>query len=69
MSEKKCEEKLLQGILTANDLKIRAGAKTADATAIIVTTTENAVKKTFSKRFAILFYFDFFKHPVYPYGL
>ena len=26
-------------------------------------------KKTFDKRFAILLDFDFFKHPVYPYGL
>ena len=32
-------------------------------------TQENAIKKTFDKRFAIPFDFDFFKHPVYPYGL
>ena len=30
---------------------------------------ENAIKNTFDKRFAILLDFDFFKHPVHPYGL
>ena len=34
-----------------------------------MTTQENAIKKTFGKRFAIPLDFDFFKHPVYPYGL
>ena len=34
-----------------------------------MTTQENAIKKTFDKRFEILLDFDFFKHPVYPYGL
>ena len=42
--------------------------KKADGTAIAVT-KENAIKKTFGKRFAIPLDFDFFKHPVYPYGL
>ena len=32
-------------------------------------TQENAIKKTFNKRFAILLDFYFFKHLVYPYGL
>ena len=32
-------------------------------------TQENAIKKTFDRRFAILLDFNFFKHPVYPYGL
>ena len=27
------------------------------------------IKRTFDKRFVIPLYFDFFKHPVYPYGL
>ena len=27
------------------------------------------MKKTFGKRFAVPLNFDFFKHPVYPYGL
>ena len=30
---------------------------------------ENAIKNTFDTRFAILLDFDFFKHPVHPYGL
>ena len=30
---------------------------------------KNAIKKTFDKRFGILLDFDFFKHPVYRYGL
>ena len=34
-----------------------------------MTTQENAIKKTFDKRFAIPLDFDSFKHPVYPYGL
>ena len=40
----------------------------ADGTALTVTTQENSIKKTFNKRFAIQIDFDFFKHPVYPYG-
>ena len=32
-------------------------------------TQENAIKKTFDKRFSIPLDFDFFKHSVYPYGL
>ena len=69
LSEKERDEKLLQGIQSANGLKTRAGAKKADGTALTVTTKENAIKKTFGKRFAIPLDFDFFKHPVYPYGL
>ena len=34
-----------------------------------MTTQENAIKKTFDKRFAIPLDFDFFKHPAYPYRL
>lgn len=34
---------------------------------ITVTTKENAIKKTFEKRFAIPLDFDFFKHSAYPY--
>ena len=45
------------------------GAKKADGTALVVTTQENAIKKTFDKRFSIPLNFAFFKHPVYPYGL
>ena len=42
--------------------------KKADGTALAFTTQENAIKKTFDKRFAIPLDFDFFKHPLYPYG-
>ena len=69
LSEKKREEKLLQGLQSANSLKARVGAKKADGTALTVTTQENAIKKTFDKRFAIPLDFDFYKHPVYLYGL
>ena len=68
-SEKEREEKFLQGIQPANGLKARVGAKKAHGTALTVTIQENAIKKTFDKRFAIPLIFDFFKHPVYPYRL
>ena len=43
--------------------------KKADGTALTVTEQENAIKKTLDKRFSIPLDFDYFKHPVYPYGL
>ena len=43
LSEKKREEKLLQGIQSANGLKARLGAKKADATALTLTTQGNAI--------------------------
>ena len=52
----------------ANGLEAREGAKKSDSAELTVTTQENAIKKTFDKRFAIPLDFDFFKHPVYPYG-
>ena len=69
LSKKECEKKLLQGMQSANGLKARVGAKKSGGTALTVTTHENAIKKTLDKRFAIPLDFDFFKHPVYPYGL
>ena len=69
LSEKEREEKLLQGIKSVNGLKAQVSAKKADCIALTVTTQENAIKKTLDKRFAIRLDFDFFKHPVYPYGL
>ena len=66
LSEKEREEKLLQGMQSANGLKARVGARNADGIALTVTTKQNAIKKTFGKRFAIPLDFDFFKHPVYP---
>ena len=69
MSEKQREEKLLHDIQLVSGLKARLGGKKADGTALIMTTQENAIKKTFDKRFAIPLDFDFFKHSVDPYGL
>ena len=69
LSKNEREEKLLQGIQLANGLKARIGAKKTDGTALTVTTQKNVIKKTFGNRFAIPLDFDFFKHPVYPYGL
>ena len=69
LSKKEHEDKLLQGIQSASGLKSRVGAKKSDGTALVVTTQENAIKKTFDKRFAIPLDFYFFKHAVYPYGL
>ena len=69
LSKKEREEKLLQDIQSANDLKARVGAKKADGMALIVTIQENAIKKTLDKRFAIPLDFDFFRHPMYPYVL
>ena len=43
--------------------------KKSGGTALTLTTQEKAIKKTFDKRFSIPLDFDFFKHPVYPYGL
>ena len=68
-NEKEREEKLLQGIQSANGLKRRLGAKKSDGTALTVTTQENTIKQTFDKRFVISLDFDFFKHLVYPYRL
>ena len=69
LSKKEREKKLLQGIQSASGLNAWVGAKKADGTALTVTMQENAIKKTLDKRFAIPLDFDFFKHPVYPYGL
>ena len=69
LSKKEREEKLLQGIQSANDLKARLGGKKTDATALTLTTQEYAIKKTFDKRFAIPLDFDFFRYPVYPYRI
>ena len=66
LSKKEREQKLLQGIQSTNGLKARVGA---NGIALTVTTLNNAIKKTFDNRFVIPLDFDFFKHPVYPYGL
>ena len=68
LSKKEHEGKELQGIQSANGLKAWWVAKKAGGAALTLTTQENAVKKTYDNRFAIPLDFDFFKHPVYPYG-
>ena len=64
LSKKEREEKLPQGMQSANGLKARVGAKKADGTTFTVTTQENTIKNMFDKRFAIPLDFDFFRHPV-----
>ena len=49
LSEKKREEKLLQGIQTANGLKARAGAKKTDDMALAVTTRKMRSKRRLVK--------------------
>ena len=68
-SKKEREEKLLQSIQSANGVKARLDATNTDGKALKVATQENAIKKTFDKKFAIPLDFEFFKHPVYSYGL
>ena len=60
LSEKEHKEKLLQGIQSANGLKAHLVSKKTDGTALTITTQENAIKKTFDKRFSIPLDFDFF---------
>ena len=43
--------------------------KKSDGTTLTLATQENVIKKACDKRFSIPLDFDFFKHPVYPYGL
>ena len=69
LRKKEREEKLPQGMDSANDLKAWVGAKKSDGRALTVTTQENAIKKMFDKQFAISLDLDFFKRPVYSYGL
>ena len=65
LRKKEREERLVQGIQSANGLKAWVGAEKAeDGTALTLTTQDNAIKKTFDKRFAIPLDFDFLKHPV-----
>ena len=54
-SEKEREERLLQCIQSVKRLKACVGAKEADA----ITNQENAIKKTFDKRFSKPSGFDF----------
>ena len=58
-----------QGIQTENGLKAKVGAAKANGTDLTLATTENAVKKTLGKRFAISLDFEWFKQPVSTYYL
>ena len=69
LSEKEHEEKLLQDIQWPDGLNARLGVKNPDDTTLSVAIQENVIKETFDKRFAIPLDFDFFKRPMYPYGL
>ena len=69
LGKKEREERPLQSIQSANGLKARLGSKKAHGTALTVTDQENASEKRLNKWFAIPSDFDFFNHPVYPYGL
>ena len=69
LSEKEHEERLLQGTQPANGLKACFGGKKADGTALALAIQENAIEKTFDKRFTIPLDFDFFNYPAYPCGL
>ena len=60
-SEKESEEKLLQGIISANGLKNWVGAKKTDGTAITVTIQENVIKNNFGVTFSVPLDFDFYK--------
>ena len=59
LSEKEREGKLLQGMQPTNGLKARVCAQKSDGTALTLITQENAIKKTFDKRFSIPLDFDF----------
>ena len=66
LSKKEYQEKLNQGIQSANGLKTLVGAKKSDGTAITVATQENTIKKTFDKRFEMPLDFDLIlKYPVW----
>ena len=49
LSEKECEERLLQGIQSANGLKAQLCAKKSDGTALTLTNQENVIKKRIIK--------------------
>ena len=59
LSEKEREGKLLQGMQPTSGLKARVYAQKSDGTALTLITQENAIKKTFDKRFSIPLDFDF----------
>ena len=59
----------LQGIQPENRLKARLGAKKSNGTNLTLSTSENAVKKTLGKSFAIPLDFEYLKQLFSPYYL
>ena len=57
------------GYTVSKEFKGWCRCKKVDGRAITIIAKENAIKKTFDKRFAVPLYLSFFKHPVYPYGV
>lgn len=69
LNKKEHEQKLFHRMQPANGFKTQAGTENGDGSSTTVTTQENAKKKTFGKRLVVPLDFNFFKHPVYPYGV
>lgn len=69
LNKKEHEQKLFHRMQPANGFKTQAGTENGNGSSITVTTQENAKKKTFGKRLVVPLDFNFFKHPVYPYGV
>ena len=69
LREKKLDERLLQGIQSANSLIAWTGTKMSKVCGKNSYDQGKYSPKKFRKRFAMPLDFDFFKHSVYPYGL
>ena len=50
-------------------MKARLGSTKADGSALGLSASETAIKKTYGKRFSIPLDFQFFNYPIYPKGL
>ena len=68
LSKKDRQDRILQGIQSSNGLKGRLGSTKSDGTALTLTATETAIKKTLNKRFSIPLDFEFFNYPVCSYA-
>ena len=63
------KHRILQGIQSSDGLKARLGSTKADGSALGLSASETAIKKTYGKRFSIPLDFQFFKYPIYLEGL
>ena len=63
------KHRILQGIQSSDALKARLGSTKADSTALSLSASETAIKKTYGKRFSIPLDLQFFKYPIYLEGL